>query len=388
MKKYIYLLTILLAGTFQMLGHTKVTFGSNEGATIYGIINYMRDAKGFWNVQRDFTANSLDGICYAIVPETNTVYVKTMTGNYRVLTNKDKIKQLKKTGAVKEYKSTDVESLVNEETAKLQATYNQLNTKRQATVTDSTMRVENALQAQRDAERREAEAYESKLRKGIADGSAFILPTGGLTFKCKYCSHEERNAKNLKIKAIANNYIYHLAEVDGPLGVKYDMIHVYPIRADLRTSSKFNQHLKDYGKAIVNDNKAMSVAEIDRFNKEQVAGLKDKIAAKAPDGYLDEVIIDCNGSQMSIEIYYVNSNPQKKTVSSIDFVMDYVTTSGSNHTAKFKLTGPVKYFDGTEYVNERAGYPCCSRINDITLYVTYTDGSKVTLNGDSLIFNE
>lgn len=380
MIKRIYLiLSMMLAIAATAGAHITVKLGRYDALSQTAIINYREDGDGVFRAQRDFPVNSLEGIAYAYDPKTHRLYVKTTSGNYMVQLDKKSGEKYKKQELLKKYSGEELLNEVNAVTKSLETTYASINGKREAEVRQKKEREEAArLQAEREArEKQEAEARRKAALK------AHEVPTGGLDFECEICDHVEKGANSLNVKSIIGDKIYALEKVNGALGTYFEVIHVYPLRSELLNYGPYKEHMKFFASEL-SESAGLSESEIRDFNKAAGRAQVQRLTSLAPYGFLSDVSLNCgNGLTASFRF----TNLSSKTVKSLVLRIDYVTTSGSYASAEFEGAGPIEKFYDVAWDFTSSRYPCISSLSDVTLTLTYTDGSKQELRGSEVVID-
>ena len=380
MIKRIYLIISMLLALATTAGaHITVKLGRYDALSQTAIINYREDGDGVYRAQRDFPVNSVEGIAYAYDPKTHCLYVKTMSGNYIVQLDKKSGEKYKKQDLLKKYSGEELTREVNAVTQSLETTYASLNEKRAAEVKAKKDREEAA---RRQAEQEARDKAEAEARRK-ASLKAHEVPTGGLDFECEICDHVEKGANSLNVKSIIGDKIYALEKVNGALGTYFEVIHVYPLRSDLTNYGPYKEHMKFFSSEL-KESAGLTTSEIRDFNKAAGRAQVQRLTSLAPYGFLSDVSLNCgNGLTASFRF----TNLSSKTVKSLVFRIGYTTTSGSYATAEFEGAGPIEQYYDVAWDFTSSRYPCISSLSDVSLTLTYTDGTKRELTGSEVIID-
>lgn len=386
MIKHLSLLLLCVACVaLSAAAHITVKLGPFDAESQTAIIKFTQNGDGYWFPQQNLTVTSVEGIGYALDTKQNTLYVKSIDGNYRVVLGKKLAADYKKNDQLPKLTGVELANAVANETRKLETAYDEINTKRTVQVQDSIAAVRRAEKERRESERLAREEAARAAEAERRSREAHLLPGGGLSFVCEQCGEEIRNVATMNVTAVAGRRIYHIADEVGPLGVHFQRMHVYPLRSDLEESPAYRDHMRLFRDELVRDSYVMTDDEIKSFNSKSIAALKEAVTRKAPYGYLSDVTADCRNGHLAFSLYYTNSS--QSIVSRVDIELYYTDVYGNDRWATFTLKGPIKSFDETEYVDKDTDYPCISTLNSLTLTVTFADGSTRVLSGDEVIFN-
>lgn len=386
MIKHLSLLLLSVACVaLSAAAHITVKLGPFDAESQTAIIKFIQNGDGYWFPQQNFTVTSTEGIGYALDPKENTLYVKSIDGNYRVVLGKKLAAEYKKNDQLPKLTGVELATAVANESRKLEAAYDEINAKRTVQVQDSIAAVRRAEKERRESERQAREEAARAAEAERRSREAHVVPAGGLSFVCELCGAEKSNVVSMNVSAIAGRRIYHIADEVGPLGVHYQRMHVYPLRSDLEESPAFRDHMRLFRDELVRDSYVMTEDEIKAFNSRGTAALKDALTAKAPYGYLSDVTADCRNGNLAFALYYTNSS--RTTVSKVEVELDYTDVYGNGRVATFYLQGPIRSFEGTEYIAKDTDYPCMSTLNSLTLTVTFADGSIRVLRDNEVIFD-
>ena len=136
--------------------------------------------------------------------------------------------------------------------------------------------------------------------------------------KCDFCN-DNHFMKKFRVVSISADTLYYL--LDKPdikyLGTNFWGIHYSALTPDFKKDNSFQEYVRTWQDSIANNN-TFSTQDVGIFNAIQYSEFKDKIYAKAPNGFMLKWGWELNSAQ-GIEPYFSFFNSSRKTIKYIDF---------------------------------------------------------------------
>lgn len=379
-------IALLFAGTAAVLAHAPVTFPAGDGHVKVAIVEYIEGADRYWYKSENKEVAEVNGIAYAYDPKTSVVYVQSVNGNYRVQVPADELARIKKEGKIPELTGPELQIEIERNTRDITSLYDGRNIERGRTVADS-MNVAQKERKERElAEfaRRQEQARRDEERRRADGGNWRRTPVGGLSFKCLYCDHEEKDADYLNLMAVTSTELYHLEHVDGALGTEFDQLHVYPLREELRSYDPFEEHLRLYRDSLSRSDMSYNRAQVEAFNREQASRQIARMHEKAPYGFLSDVRVCNNRGHLGIDFSFTNMRPSP--VTQLVLGITYPDRNYNDINAEFPVEGPLKQYDEARWSFPDSTYPYPTVDGgNLWLRITYADGNVVTLRNSDVV---
>lgn len=216
--------------------------------------------------------------------------------------------------------------------------------------------------------------------------------------KCDYCN-DHHFMKKFRVVSISADTLYYL--LDKPdikcLGTNFWGIHYSALTRDLKKDNSFQEYVRIWQDSIANNN-TFSTQDAGVINAIQYIEFKDKINAKAPNGFMLKWGWELNSAQ-GIEPYFSFFNSSRKTIKYIDFYFSILNPVGDkcylqyqrSYVGNVRGVGPVEPFDSGSWNWDRATHYTtgdASEMRIVKLVITYMDGKTKTIPNASIIYDD
>lgn len=403
MRKTITLICI----SFIALVSLAETFDASNSMSRTAIVQYIKDAQGFYQRQQNQTVDIVKDVeyKYAFDKKQKKLYVTTSYGNYVIGMTDEQAKLIKKDKTIPQFKTDEIENLILSNNASLAEKYASLNSSREKFITDSINRVREQERIALERARRDSIEKANKERAlntyraqhnwhwlPIKSKSKYSYSSGTSTvpLECVLCDKRisSYSTDSLYIAAINNDTIYSVENVNGLLDNSYLEFHAYSIPSELKQSEYYKQHLEAY-KDSLSSKPDFNIDFVKDLNSYSLQNYIETVKKEAPYGLFTEWAWDDEYSVITFSFSYLNLN--KRTIKYIDVYWKVTNDVGDvRKTGHFKGTGPVEQYEIGSWDWDYSSYYVAgdASIMEFTkVIITYMNGQQQVLSKNMIKIN-
>ncbi len=388
--------TVLLSLFVMLLslGGKAMTPVNAATAPSIALVVYEPDGQGIYHKRTNLPVNTMDrsATCYAYDTKAKRLYLSTQYGNYAIIINDEKAKQVKKDKNIPHVAGIELEERIKAVNNSLDVKFERMNAERRKFMADSVAAVrERERLAAIERERQEAlldsiRQAGMELYRSAHEWNWVPVPKGYVS--CDLCEVAHWLTDSVSIVGIPDGKVYYLKEVDSKLGVPLFKIHSTTVPQSWQEYEPYRYHVEAFADSI--DQVPLITDEnVEETNMICALDFLNAIVAKAPYGFFQRWNWDHEYSMVTFSFSYFNTN--KKTIKYIDVYWKvYNDVDDVRGTGHFKGTGPVEQYSSGTWEWDSSSYFVAgdaTRMELTKVIITYMNGSQHTLT-KKMILND
>ncbi len=402
---------IILLMTFSAYSQTTLTLRQNANIeSVTSLISYSKDARGFW-VKRppQKIENFSDLYSASLLGKNNkdrTIYALTETSIIEMTLDKKTYSGYKGEKGLINLKVNEWNNLFDIEADKLANKFQKLNELRDREIEDSVAEVRRIEKlkaeeaARREARRRDSIQSAEQDKKYRETHNFNELNLSSLKQNLNYsdersllkcvvggCDHRITGSDIILVGLTKDTLVY-ADYTTLTFDIMFTKFHALVLNDKLTQDPDISRHLRVWGDSLKLETKS-AINFINMANYLSAEKYIAELVKRAPNGYVESWEWDNEYGPVSFKVSYCNTN--KKTIKYIKFFFSVYNDVGDvRGSGSVQGTGPVEELESASWNFDRTGcWPSgdASKMRITKIFITYMNGSTITLTGDKIKYN-
>jgi len=372
--------------------HTAAqSFSSYNTESLRALVLYQQDKNGYFVRHENVNLTEIKQVetIYAYDKKSKNLYMKTPYANCVVTLGERLAKEYKKNKRVPQLKEELLQQEISHYTEKLDTHFSSVNDRRRIFIQDSLakVRADSLEQVRKDSiQKAEQQAADDRYRR---THKWEWVPTNQRFLQCLYCNSYTKEDSVFCIK-LSNDSMFYMTVESGELDETYTQLHAAIIPPNLKGDEQFQYHCAVYKDSLLNLKcDFLNDDFIEAYNAKSVYDYVKEVEKQAPYGYFVDWGWNSEYSVVSFHCQFRNTN--KKTIKYLNIFWKITNdVDDVRQTGHFDCTGPVEQYNSGSWNTEYSGYYVTGDATSMQItkvIITYMDGTKKVLTGNSVIFN-